>query len=199
MSAEILISVDAKQRSNKSVDELLLELSVGDELACRDLHSDGLGLDYRAAAGCSPVDNLAVITDGLSIVPTLNLVVNVLSDHRNSVDVVDLIWTNSRREDFVLEDRVEALQSRFPGRLFVSRVVNSNVNSSSISSLDSLGPLEDRLLDALPVYRPGRLLLLLGSDASAGWWGEKARETLQLELGYPSSCVLTGEALINAI
>ncbi len=92
----------------------------------------------------------------------------------------ELLWINERKGDFLLNEAVEDLESRFPDQLFVARVIDPNFS-------DPDSQVSDKLQAAVSPQGRGKVALLLMPEQ----FTNKAKAFLE-SIGY-------GEDSLSAI
>lgn len=127
---------------------------------------------------------LSVLTSGMGILPTLQLLREVLSDARSSVQLVEVVWINDSKKDFILNAELEALELLHghgeggSGRLQVTRVVDREAgNANTLFS--------EQLRGAVSTFEPGTVAVVLAEDEGVAL---KANQLFS-SLGYPDECV----------
>lgn len=120
------------------------------------------------------VDGLSIIcSGGQGVAATLQLLDRVLTDADSAVESIDVLWINERKEDFVLNELMEALEDLYPDRLFVARVVDRQL-------FDNDAIVNDKLTQAMVPFRRGRMAMVVASEAAQ----PKSLDMLE-SLGYP--------------
>lgn len=127
---------------------------------------------------------LSVLTSGMGILPTLQLLREVLSDARSSVQLVEVVWINDSKRDFILNAELEALELLHghgeggSGRLQVTRVVDREAgNANTLFS--------EQLRGAVSTFEAGTVAVVLAEDEAVAL---KASQLFS-SLGYPDECI----------
>ena len=150
-------------------------MEVGEELAVKP------GSKRLASpTGEEDIEALSVLTSGMGILPTLQLLREVLSDPpSSSVRQVEVVWINDAKQDFILNEELAALERQHgaSGHLRVTRVVDREAGN------------EDTLLNAqlgasVAPYCAGRVAIVMAEGAVAA----KANQLFSSR-GYPQSAI----------
>lgn len=157
-------------------------LQEGDELAVK---GGAKRLVLPRGATSSSIAALSVLTSGLGILPTLQLLREVLSDERaSSVQLVEVVWINDSKKDFLLNAELEALEMLHghgeggSGRLQVTRVVDREAGNANTQ-------FSEQLRGAVSAFEAGSVAVVLAQDEAVAL---KARQLFS-SLGYPNDCI----------
>lgn len=141
-------------------------------------------------ASVEPITSITVLAHEEGIVPTLQLLREVLTDSTASVEQVEVLWVNHSKKDFVLNDQLEELQSRYgPDRLRVTRVVDREADNANTRFGESAR-------EAVSPYSRGRLAVVMAAPAATA--GPQSTEPAVVEAkclqllasqGYPPASI----------
>lgn len=166
------------------VPEVLQYVEAGDELAVKEgarrLVMPPQGEERGKGEGEGEgegVTALSVFTSGLGIVPTLQLLREVLGDARSSVQQVEVLWINDAKKDFVLNSEMQELERRHEYQLRVTRVVDREAGN-----LDT--QFNEQLRGAVSPHQAGNLAVVMAEGVVAA----KANQ-LFATLGYSTDAV----------
>lgn len=149
-------------------------LEEGDEIAFK---GGSYRLNYEGAD--DPIKYVTVVSTGLGIAPSLQILNGILSDRESTVEDMEVLWMNSDNRDFPCDSDIALLEKKYDKKLFVTRVNESKLFEQDFTQ-------KDVILGALSAYETGRIAVLCGSeDATA-----KVKELL-LHVGYPVYSILT--------
>ena len=174
---DVLASSSSSDNNNNT----LMLLEEGDEIAYKKgkvqlkyiSEDEEEGTSTTTTTTAAPVDSVTVITSGLGVAPTLQIVSRILTDPESAVESIDVLWINESKEQFFLNESVEELEDRFADKLFVARVVDRQFG-------DRDSAINEKLRDALVRYRVGGLAMVIATEELQA----KSCELL-LSLGYP--------------
>jgi len=148
-------------------------LALGDELAFKGgrYRLNYLGQD-------DPISSMTVVTSGLGIAPSLQMLRGILTDRDSTVDDIELLWLNESKGDFVCEDEVESLELRHIEKVVVTRVVENDIYGRDLLK-------NAQIQEAVSPYEEGRVAVICAPDYVAS-----TLRTLFQELGYPQENIL---------
>lgn len=144
-------------------------MSIGDEIAVK---AGKKLLKYRGSD--DPITDITLIASESGIANSYRILNEILNDSESTVEKVDLLWINEKKNDFVLNDDLENLEGRFGKKLKVTRVVDTDVNNP-----DTL--INDQLKDIIPPHKVGAIVITTASTIIK----TKTNLLLQETLGYP--------------
>lgn len=180
---EIVCTSSGALTSGTSIPLELQFMDVGNELAIK---AGKKRLLFPVVAGEAEISALSVLASGMGILPTLQLLREVLAEPQSSsVQEVEVVWINDAKKDFILNEELAALEKRHGGapgaggRLHVTRVVDREAGNA-----DTL--LNDQVGSAVAPYRPGRLAVVMAEGAVASKAGQ-----LFSSRGYPRAAIAT--------
>lgn len=166
------IRPESDDLGSSSSSSFLSRLSGGDEVAFKP---------KEATLKLSPSQkSFFVMTVGLGIVPTLQVMLQILT--QSNADVY-LVWANSNKGDFIYNKYVKDVEDAFPQRLTVSRLVDDSVDNTQSAGYS------ERLKKCVLSYELGRVGTIFAPAREV----QKAKKVLR-ELNYPESAVLACEA-----
>lgn len=149
-------------------------LAEGDEIAFK---GGAYRLNYEGAD--DPIKYVTVVSTGVGIAPSLQILNGILSDKESTVEDTELLWMNSDSKDFVCDKDVVALEKKYEKKLFVTRVNENKLFEQDFTQ-------KDAILGALSAYEAGRIAVVCGTDDVV----LKVKDLL-LNVGYPSYSVVT--------
>ena len=148
-------------------------LEQGDEIAFK---GGSYRLNYEGTD--DPIKFVTVVSTGVGIAPSLQILNGILSDRDSTVEDMELLWMNSDNRDFVCEKDVAALEKKYEKKLFVTRVNEMKLFEQDFTKKDSI-------LGALSGYETGRIAVVCGSDDAIS----KVKDLL-INVGYPANSIL---------
>jgi ferredoxin-NADP reductase len=154
----------------RSVDSL----EQGDEIAFK---GGSYRLNYRGKD--DPIKFVTVVSTGVGIAPSLQILNGILSDKDSTVEDMELLWMNSDNRDFVCDKDVATLKKKYDKKLFISKV---NVNKLFEQDFTQM----DEILGALSPHEPNRIAVICGSIDMV----TKVKDLLMV-VGYPEESVLS--------
>jgi hypothetical protein len=149
-------------------------LEEGDEIAFK---GGSYRLNYEGAD--DPIKYVTVVSTGLGIAPSLQILNGILSDRESTVEDMEVLWMNSDNRDFPCDNDIALLEKKYEKKLFVTRVNESKLLEQDFTQ-------KDVILGALSAYETGRIAVLCGSEDAT----VKMKELL-LHVGYPVHSILT--------
>lgn len=174
---EIVCPSNGALTTGASITLELQFMDIGNELAVK---AGRKRLVFPVAAVEAEISALSVLASGMGILPTLQLLREVLAEPQSSsVQEVEVVWINDAKKDFILNDEIAALERQHGGRLHVTRVVDRQAGNA-----DTL--LNDQLGSAVAPYRPGRVAVVMAEGAVAGKAGQ-----LFSSRGFPRAAIAT--------
>lgn len=149
-------------------------LALGDELAFKGgkYRLNYLGQD-------DPISSMTVVTSGLGIAPTLQMLRGILADRESTVEDIELLWLNENKDDFVCENDVESLELRHIEKLVVTRVIENDIYGRDLLK-------NEQIQETVSPYEEGRVAIICAPDYIAS-----ALRTLFQDLGYPTENILS--------
>ena len=131
-------------------------MELGDELAAK-----GGQRRLTLQSTENPITSISVVAYEEGILPTLQLLRSVLADPEASVEQLEVLWINHSKKDFLLNEQVEELQSRYGAdRLRVTRVVDREAGNANTR-------FGEQARDAVSPYSAGRVAVLMTPPAPA--------------------------------
>lgn len=156
-------------------------MELGDELAVKAGHRK---LSLSTIEG--PILNMSILVYEEGIVPTLLLLRSVLADSESTVEQVEVLWVNHHKNDFLLNEEVEQLQSLFGAdRLRVTRVVDREAGNGNMR-------FGEQARAAVSPYSIGRIAVVMapvGVSADAAPFSDSARTQQNSELSSTHNAV----------
>lgn len=164
-------------------------IEVGDELAVK---AGPRRLILGPTDG--PVTSMSILVHGEGIVPTVQLLRSVLADPEAALEQLELLWINSSKKDFLLNEQVEELQSQYGAdRLRVTRVVDREAGNANTR-------FGEQARAALSPYTAGRVAVVMAPPAAAptenGAAAVSAHNAVRAKCqqllaaqGYPAECI----------
>lgn len=123
----------------------------------------------------SPVTDLTLVSKGLGIVASLQILRELLRSAESSVTAANVVWVNPRSEDFVLYDHLESLFFKYPTKIDVWCVIED----------DFMIPTSKQIREAIPKFHLGTMSVICGPHDFQG----QMMEFFQTK-GYPKSSIV---------
>ena len=142
-------SSGATEDTHAVMRSLLSELQLGDEVAIKVDSSTAL----KYAGADDPIRSLTLIASGIGIVPVIQLLRKVYKEKGFQLDSCEVLWINSKKEDFIFAPELDKMENQFTDSLSIVRVLDVNVGSESTV-------LNPKLVESLPLYEPGRVSVI---------------------------------------
>lgn len=103
-----------------------------------------------------PIKSITMVTSGLGITPTVQLLKTVLSDSSTNIEDLEMLWINERKDDFILNQEVENLELKYIDNLFVTRVVDKDIVNSETK-------INEKVQGAVTPFEEGRIAVFFGT------------------------------------
>ena len=132
--------------------------------------------DYKGKE--NPILGLTIVTAGLGISLTMQLLEFVLADPNTLIDDIEVLWMNERKVDFILNDEVEKWEYDYIDNLYVTRVVDKDI-------LNEKSKINSKVMGAITPYGKGRVAIFFGTDRVQ----EKSIDLLE-SLGYSGNNIV---------
>lgn len=167
------VVMPSTETDSSSIFNSLSKLSLGDEIAFK------LGKNSLNYSGSeTPIQSLTMIASGTGIVPLIQLLRRLFTNSNYNIDRCELLWINSKKEDFILNGEVEKFEADYEDKFVCARVLDGAMESNDYE-------LNQNMQDSLPGYEGGRVALLSAPEPLT----TKFVEVLE-QLQYPSSDVI---------
>jgi hypothetical protein len=136
----------------------------------------------------------------------LQIIQGALHDKETTVEDVEMLWVNVEKvcfletfffsfesshcershlqRDFVCEQQMASIESRFKDKLFVTKVLKEDLFDSDVQLQE-----DDTILGGISAYEPGRIVVLAGTISMI----DKFSSFLSV-VGYPDESILSIEA-----
>lgn len=147
---EFEILCDRKQQ--QALDKILSKCLFSDEIA----YKSGPTL-FQYNGNDQPIKGLTFIASGSGVVPTIQLVQKILTNEEYQIENCDFLWINHQKEEFILNEMIESLETQYPNKFFCGRVLDPDIDLE-----ESI--LNAKVKEALPAFEPGRVAVLAASD-----------------------------------
>lgn len=173
-SFEILVRRTTGGGSYDKFVRSLDSLEQGDEIAFK---GGSYRLNYQGKD--DPIKFVTVISTGMGIAPSLQILDGILSDKESTVEDMELLWMNSEGRDFVCDKDVAALKKKYDKKLFITKVTANKLVEQDFTQMDEI-------LGALSPHEPNRIAVVCGSNDVI----TKVKDLLMM-VGYPEESVLS--------
>jgi NAD(P)H-flavin reductase len=168
------VVVPSSETAGSKMYSIMSKLSLGDEIAFK------LGKNNMLHSGSdTPIHCLTMVASGAGIIPLIQLLRRIFTGSSFNIDRCELLWINSKKEDFILNGEVEKFELDHGDKFVCARVLDSAMESNEYE-------LNQDIQESLPAYEDGRVALLSASSEPLTTKFADALERLQ----YPSSDVL---------
>lgn len=171
---------------SKGYYEIVYRNEDGDFAAVLDslIESDEIGfkagkfqLVYKGSE--DPIKSITMVTTGLGITPAVQLLKTVLSDTSTNIEDLEMLWINERKTDFILNQDVENLELKYTESLFVTRVVDTDIENGATK-------INDKVQGAVTPFEEGRIAVFFGAKQLEG----KCLSLLE-SMGYTRDAVVS--------
>jgi hypothetical protein len=107
---EVLVSATnpSLRTFSSALSHINTQLKSKDEPQVLALRKGENTLDYK---GSDAIRSLSLVASGLGIIPIVQILRSVLMTEDVAVDNIDLLWINDNKDDFLLSNEVEILES----------------------------------------------------------------------------------------
>ena len=166
---DIIVRREKDSSSTDKFSKALETLAIEDEIAFKTGKNK---LNY--IGNDDTITHISIVASSMGIVPVIQIVRGILSDSDSSVESVDLLWINEDKGDFFCNREVEKLEYRYFERLFINRVLESDLYGRDLSKVDEV-------MNQFNEYEPGRVAIICGPD----YLISKARNIFY-EMEYPT-------------
>merc|ERR1711998_707706 len=119
---DIIVRREKDSSSTDKFSKALETLAIEDEIAFMTGKNK---LNY--IGNDDTITHISIVASSMGIVPVIQVVRGILSDSDSSVESVDLLWINEDKGDFFCNREVEKLEYRYFERLFINRVLESDL------------------------------------------------------------------------
>jgi ferredoxin-NADP reductase len=144
-------------------------LSIGDEIGFK---SGKNRLVYKGKE--DPINGISIIVSGLGICAALQILRSILVDADTTVQDIELLWINEKKNEFILNKELEILEANYPDVLFVNRVIDNDIANMEV-------PMNESIRDAISPYEYGRIVIICAPELVS----LKCNDLLYAEDGYP--------------
>lgn len=179
-----------KRNTNEkeSILDILESLSLGDEIAFKG------GENKLILRGVTEtIKSILIITTGLGISPTLQILNEILPVSDTTVENVEMIWCNAKKSDFLFDKDIEKLELRHFEKFIVTKVLDpkaiSKVELPSVNEADASAHVDytnemfrtnPLIEESVAPYDAGRIAIVCGSKEKT----QAFVEYLQFEKNY---------------
>jgi ferredoxin-NADP reductase len=115
-------------------------LAVGDELAFK---AGRKRLQYNEPSDITsrtdgPIEFVTLVASSLGIAPALKMIRSSVDDaEETTVEEVELLWVNEDDNDFVCNEDISHLESKFDKKIYVSRLTEPELYDTEASLLEN--------------------------------------------------------------
>lgn len=147
------VGAPLNEAANHGTETAIASLQIGDRIAIKLEKFCEISNIEGAFSHTSGIDGIVMVASGYGIIPAYTLLKNLLSESLTNVANVELLWLNSQKDDFILQNEVEELERNFPSVVSVTRVIDHDL-------LKTDKKLSNQVAIATMPFRLGRIAFM---------------------------------------